>query len=227
MINSYQKVIPDYLPRKINRYVPAMQFAADVEEGKALVVDFGPVATLAAAGILNAQSAAAAVTVTSFLDDTANAPFGQNITIVLSGAGAGNVVVSGRDYLGQPMSEQITTNGATPVAGKKAFMWLDSIYIPTIGAVTANIGWGSQLGMPYKATAVLEEVAAGAKATSGTLTAPVLTDPQTNTTGDPRGTYAPNTAFDGVTDIVGVFLASAYVNASGNGGLYGVKHYSS
>lgn len=50
------------------------------------------------------------------------------------------------------------------------------------------------------------------------------TDPGTRTTGDPRGTYEPILTEDGSEIIVGMVCDSAY-NASGNGGLHGVRHY--
>jgi hypothetical protein len=52
---------------------------------------------------------------------------------------------------------------------------------------------------------------------------PDLTDPQTTTTGDPRGTYEPNLTPDGSEIIVSI-VGDPSVNASGNGGLYGIKH---
>jgi hypothetical protein len=53
----------------------------------------------------------------------------------------------------------------------------------------------------------------------------VLTDPQTATTGDPRGTYAPNVTLDGSTEVEIYAIADRGVNDDGNGGLLGIKHY--
>lgn len=55
------------------------------------------------------------------------------------------------------------------------------------------------------------------------VSVPVLTDPQTVTTGDPRGTYDPLTAPDGSEHVVAIHGDSSY-NASGNGGLHGIRH---
>lgn len=56
------------------------------------------------------------------------------------------------------------------------------------------------------------------------LTVPDLTDPQTTTTGDPRGTYEPITLLDGVKKIEVAFVGDNVVNAAGNGGLHGIRH---
>ena len=53
---------------------------------------------------------------------------------------------------------------------------------------------------------------------------PVLTDPATATTGDPRGTYESITTLAGFEIFVGMIGDNA-VNASDNGGLHGIRHY--
>ena len=126
--------------------------------------------------------------------------------IVASGAATSTVLVNGWDYLHQPISETFTLNGATPVQCKKAFKDFNNIVIDNFtAATTVNIGSGTGLGLPYKALRVAWEVANGVAAAAGTLTAGVLTDPQTATTGDPRGTYVPTTALNGTNIISAVF----------------------
>jgi len=56
------------------------------------------------------------------------------------------------------------------------------------------------------------------------FTLPVLTDPQTTTTGDPRGTYESIATFDGSTEIIVGLVGDPSYNSSGNGGLHGIKH---
>lgn len=56
------------------------------------------------------------------------------------------------------------------------------------------------------------------------FTAGVTTDPQTTTTGDPRGTYESLAVFDGATPIVVGITGDPSVNSSGNGGLHGIRH---
>jgi hypothetical protein len=164
------------------------------------------------------------VDTTTFVSDTADAPFGRNITVVASGAATSNVTVSGKDYLGQPMSESFTLNGAAPVVGRKAFKWVDRITYGITAATTINVGFGSRLSaFLIVCRQVLSEIGNGAGAAVGTLTAPDLTDPQTATTLDPRGLYTPTTALNGSNRILASFLPYNVLNANGNGGLYGIK----
>lgn len=53
---------------------------------------------------------------------------------------------------------------------------------------------------------------------------PTLTDPQTNITGDPRGTYEPMMTMDGAKEIIVGLTGDNSVNSSGNGGLHGIRH---
>lgn len=216
--------VASFRNRRYNSYVPACAYAADVIHGAAYVVDFLTPIAAVAAGILSAQSIATAGSTTTFVTDTADAPFGRNVTVVASGLATSTVTVSGRDYLGQPMTELLTLNGATPVVGNKAFKWIDRVAFDATAATTINLGFGGKLGLPYRMSNVIEETANGAEAAVGTFVAGVLTDPQTSTTGDPRGTYVPTTALNGSNRIMGKFMPYNILNANGNGGLYGIAH---
>lgn len=210
--------------RRYNSYVPAAGYADDILHGGAYMVDFLTPILAVAAGILSATSIATAVDTNTFLSDTADAPFGRNVTVVASGAATSAVVVYGKDYMGQPMAEAFTLNGATPVLGLKAFKWIDRITAAVTAATTINVGFGSKLGLPYRMSACQAEIVNGAVGTVGTFVAGVLTDPQTTTTGDPRGTYVPNAAMDGAKRILAKFLPYNVLNTNGNGGLYGIAH---
>jgi hypothetical protein len=216
--------VASFRNRRYNSYVPACAYAADVIHGAAYEVDFLTPIAAVAAGILSATSIATAVDTTTFLSDTADAPFGRNITVVASGAATSNVTVYGKDYLGQGIAVSFTLNGATPVVGKKAFKWIDRVTAGITAGTTINVGFGSALGLPYRMSNVIEEVANGAEAAIGTFIAGVLTDPQTLTTGDPRGTYTPSTALNGTNRIMGKFMPYNILNANGNGGLHGIAH---
>lgn len=209
--------------RRYNAYVPACGYAADIIHGAAYEVDFLTPIAAVAAGILSAQSIATAVDTTTFVSDTADAPFGRNVTVVASGAATSNVTVYGKDYLGQGMSESFTLNGAAPVLGLKAFKWIDRITAGVTGGTTINVGFGTKLGLPYRMSNALAESGNGASAAVGTFVAGVLTDPQTSTTGDPRGTYVPTTALNGSNRILATFMPYNVLNANGNGGLYGMQ----
>lgn len=54
---------------------------------------------------------------------------------------------------------------------------------------------------------------------------PDLTDPATVTTNDPRGTVTPAVTLSGTVEFFAKYIASSSVNAAGNGGLMGIKHY--
>jgi hypothetical protein len=52
----------------------------------------------------------------------------------------------------------------------------------------------------------------------------VLTDPQTGTTGDPRGLYTPTSAPNGTLIYELSMIGDPSVNTAGNGGLVGIRH---
>lgn len=65
----------------------------------------------------------------------------------------------------------------------------------------------------------------GAEITPTQFSLPDLTDPGTVATGDPRGTYEPNMTPNGSEIVVGL-TGDPSINAAGNGGLHGIRHYS-
>jgi len=204
--------VASFRNRRYSAYVPAMGYAADVIHGAAFVVDFLTPVAAVATNILNAVAGVAGTPLTVFGNDTADAPYGRNVT---NGAGGG-ITVRGKDYLGQGVSETIGAGAA----GKKAFKWIDGID-PFTGAV--SVGWGPLLGLPYRMAAVMEEIGNGVEAAPGALVPGSLVDPQTSTTGDPRGTYAPTTPLNGSNRIMAKFQPYNILNANGNGGLHGIQ----
>jgi hypothetical protein len=239
---------PRYRPRRINGYVPAMQYASDVIHNAPYDALFGPLALASATAIINAQSMAVAgfanlgqtgTAIGALVTDTIDAyatyndtrfPYGPGwgraLQYVASGASTGTVTVRGKDYLGQPVTEAITLNGATPVNGKKAFKYIDSITWTVTAATTLNVGTTAILGLPYRMMNVLSEELAGVRVgTLGTLTTPDQTDPGTTTTGDPRGTYTPNSTLNGTSDLSAIFIPNFRLNTNNNGGLHGLAHF--
>ncbi len=211
-----------------NYYVPAMAAAADLGQLLSQRVYLGAIALTDADGILNDQSIASAGSTTTFdaaYTVTKMGPFGRNVIVIASGAATSTVTVKGRDYLGQPMSETLTLNGNNSVVGLKAFKYIDKVTYGATSATTIDLGWGTRFGLPYKTRAVERELKDSVLASAGTLAAPVITDPATATTGDPRGTYIPT----GTPDSTAIFeidcVFDNYVNSSGNGGLHGIQHY--
>jgi hypothetical protein len=186
--------------RRINNRVEACCYAADVGVDGLTTVDIpAPVAALAT-GILNAQSIAAAGTSSPVVgfSPSVMGRYGRNVTVVASGAATSNVTVYGYDYLGQAVKESFTLTGATPVVGKKMFADIVNVAYGLTAGTTINVGYGAVLGVPYKVlgTQITNELISDVTPTAGALVAGVTT--QTLTSGDPRGTYTPNLAPDGV-----------------------------
>lgn len=217
-----------FFPRRLSQYCPAMQYSAAVNYNGVTRVLFGAPLLADPLYFLNAQSVNVGLVVSaaSMLNAaTIPDPYGRTLQFVASGANATVGVVDGWDYLVQPMSENFTFNGATPVLGQKAFKYIKQMTFLTAAGVTVNVGLGARLGLPYKAIKAEWETADQVLAAAGTLAAPVLTDPATATTGDPRGLYTPTTALNGVKVITAAFDFINDVNAANNGGLHGIAHF--
>jgi hypothetical protein len=211
-------------PRRINNYVPGMQYSADVNYNGETRVSFGAPLAAVANSIANGVSIATAGT--ADLSGVAAFPelYGRNVTVVASGAATSNVTVNGFDYLGQPIAESFTLTGATPVVGNKCFKSFVNATFGATGATTINIGTGVKLGLPYKTLRVVYEIANGALVAAGTLQAPSLVDPATSTTTDPRGAYTPTTTLNGVNIISVAANMANDVNTANHGGLHGLQH---
>lgn len=221
--------LPEYNPRNINRYVADAQYDVGVSNAGIVTMQLGTPATADTDGILDGDAitdAALTITASSFettydeTDEDVMSRYGRCLTMTGGSVGDDAVItVWGRDYLGQPMSEAFTLNGTSGVVGVKAFKVVDEV---TVAAGNANasssidLGWNDKLGLPYKATALIEELEDGATASAGTFVAPVAT--QTATSADPRGTYDPDSACNDTKQ----FDLVAYVDKDG---LYGSAHF--
>jgi hypothetical protein len=218
----------------LNMYVPAMALGgnAGVSLGPCRHFLGTPAAAGALATLIDAQGAVGPVT---YLANPIrlDATYGRTITVTPSAApGNANAIdVVGYDYLGQPMFERFTGSAAatTPLVGLKAFGWIlgTRINVAATNAITVSIGSGVSLGLPWKGkvTTAREGSTNMTFAQCDTNTVPaVLTDPQTATTGDPRGLYTPTTAPNGVNMYELSMIGDPWVNANGNGGLCGIRH---
>lgn len=227
---------PAYLPTRINRYVPGMQYAADVLDSGVTKISFGN--TTAAANTTritsnvtaNLSSGNFTLQNTSGVELT-DCPWGRILTITASNVSITGyeATILGYDYLGQPMVEVLDPgSGNGTVNGTKAFKWVTSANFTngTGNNVTLSIGVGTALGLPYKTVKVLAENVNGTVGTVGTLNAPNMTT-QNATTTDPRGTYIPNASPNGATLIDITCIADTGVNLSNStlGGLFGLAHY--
>lgn len=166
-------------------------------------VNLGAPDALVADGVCESQNLAAAgdLTLDGALVVGGAAVFDVPRNVVVDSGGADDAVLTvyGTDEYGQAMVENITMNGSTAVAGKKAFKRVTRIAASKAIANGAFVGTGDVLGLPFflqEAAAVIKEIQDDAAATAGTLVEGVTSE-ATATTGDVRGTYDPNAACDG------------------------------
>lgn len=142
-----------------NMYVPAMSYGSDLVEGQPTAFSLGSPAAISANNIATAIVAnAIAGTIERYDTITvcADAAYGRSLRMTPSG-NPGNsfaIKVSGRDYLGQAMSETFTgASGSTAIIyGRKAFYGriFTTIVTAASNAITAALGTGTFLGLPYK-----------------------------------------------------------------------------
>ncbi len=229
MVGSNAQRNADFFPNRINMYVKAMKYAADVHDDGFYKLSFGAPAVSDPDGIIDGVTITGGVTISpsSFVGAVvavSDAPWGRNVIIDASAANSPDCHIYGFDYLGQAMIETIAFNGTTAVDGVKAFMRVTKVVAETGITGTMDLGFGDVLGLPYKTIKVEAELEDGVLGSAGTLVGGVLTDPQTLVTGDPRGTYDPNGTLDETADFTILAYADDWVNAAGNGGLYGIAH---
>lgn len=122
----------------------------------------------------------------------------RNVVVDAAGAATAVLTITGTDVYGIPMSEAITLNGTTAVAGKKAFKTITRV-AASAAATDFFVGTGDVFGLPFRADSRNYCLTAwdGAFVTTGTFVAAVTTSPATTTTGDVRGTFAVPDAADG------------------------------
>ena len=143
----------------------------------------------------------------------------RNVVIDAAGAATAVLTITGTDAYGIPMSEAITLNGTTAVAGKKAFKTITRV-AASAAATDFFVGTGDIFGFPIRANTRNYVLTAwnGAFVTTGTFTAADATT-ATTTTGDVRGTYAVPDAADATKRLtLWVFVFDDDTQA----GLYGV-----
>jgi len=158
-------------------------------------------ATLDADGICAQQTLAAAgnATLNGALASggTVTLDVPRNVVVDAAGAATAVLTITGTDVYGIPMSEAITLNGTTAVAGKKAFKTITRV-AASAAATDIFVGTGDVFGLPIDANSRNYVLTAwnGAFVTTGTFVAADATA-ATTTTGDVRGTFAPADAADG------------------------------
>ena len=168
-------------------------------------------------------------------------PFGQSQTVYLwnpqalvaravsvtgsASSTGGNILISGYDIYGVPMSEVIVAPaGATTVNGKKAFKYIASVVPQFTDAHNYSVGTTDIYGFPLRSDffgdVAMNYNATGITASTG-YTAAVTTSPATTTTGDVRGTYALQAAADGSKRLFARQFTTP-ANVASTSGLFGV-----
>ena len=224
----------DYFPRRINMRVPNMNFAADVPTSGIQRIDFGAVPALSTTSLANVVLSTTAVALTlkvadgtlllgGAVGDATTCRWGRGIQIVGNGASTRAITVTGYDYLGQKITWTGVLNGTTPVKPTKMFMWLDNIvFAAAADTVSVSVGTYDALGLPYQSASMISEMKSDVvAANAGTFTAAIYTDPQTATTGDPRGSYLPLTVVPDGTVPFSITVNVAVTKKN----LHGVAHY--
>jgi hypothetical protein len=216
-------------PAGINQYVPGMQHATEVTLHQPTMFTIGKPAASAANSVANLVPANTIAGTTTFYTWTSDARYGRLLSYTPSAVPGNNNVIDicGTDYLGQPLVERITgaAAAATLIAGKKAFYRVTHAKIVTAAtnAITFAIGTANGLGLPFKG--IVQYAFEAGLPVAVTVVAPDLTDPATGATGDPRGTLTPVGAPNGVIEYAVMMLGNPSVNAAGNGGLHGIRHF--
>jgi hypothetical protein len=152
-----------------------------------------------------------------------------------SGVPGTNAVIRllGEDYLGQPIVKDFTgAAAATTTTASGVVMWkritAARVTLVASNAVQIQIGTLKPLGLPYKSEVAWAReggVPLLTAAAQAVWTVPVLTDPATLATGEPRGVYTPVAALNGATEIIVALDGDNSVNAANNGGLHGIRHF--
>lgn len=223
----------DYFPYGVSVAVRNLEYAADVNIGQPYIANFGAPLALAAAGMLvtGALTSGSASTFTAAAGQVLNGGlvphdsltkrngWGRGLSIVASAASTRVVTISGYDYLGQRLVENITANGTTPVNGLKAFQWVDTVVAgASADTVSISVGYTNVFGLPFTFQALVTEMKNYAvAANAGTFVAGLAEGTaQTATNGDTRGTYLPVTVIPDGTNIFEVAYWPRRGNLHGN-----------
>lgn len=171
-----------------------------------LQIDLGAPAAIDDNGVCESQnrSGAGALTINGALASggVATLDVPRNVIADSGGADTAVITVTGTDQYGQVVKENITLNGTTAVAGKKAFKTITAVASDATISNGFFLGTGDVLGLPVYLPSggyVHAELQDGAAVGSaGTLVAGLAANTiSTATTADVRGTYDPNAACDG------------------------------
>ena len=162
------------------------------------------------------------------------ATYGRTLDLVATHSSslvAMTTVISGYDWIGQPMSALYTTTATgteKTVAGAKCFAYVKSVAFTSAGNATTNtinIGTGAYLGLPYAMekkghmiAATIGGVQELVNVASNATVYEATTTTATTSTGDVRGRITFTTSLDGSAEPIVTY----YVAARGTDDLHGV-----
>lgn len=153
----------------------------------------------------------------------------RNIKVTPNGDdSSGTYTVRGYDVYGFPMSETITGGNATATSGAKAFKYVASVTpAGTVNSTGVTIGTGEVVGLPLRTESwgSVDVMFNNAKITATTGFTAAVTTTATATSGDVRGTYALQTASNGVLRLQ-AFITPTVANLATTAGLFGVVQFS-
>lgn len=140
---------------------------------------------------------------------------------------AATFTVRGYDAYGVALTETITGANAGVASGKKAFKYIASVTpAGTLSGSAATVGTGDVIGLPLRADnwgdLAIVYNAASVTASTGFLAG--VTTTASATTGDVRGTYALQSASDGVKRLQ-VFQSPTLANVQTVAGMFGVTQF--
>lgn len=161
-------------------------------------IDLGMPSTADADGVCASQSVTAEeeALINGVLATSGVATFATPRNVVAAWTNTAVCTVTGTDQYGAVVVE--SSASGVSLTGKKAFKKVTSVVF-SANVTGATVGEGAILGLPVvlpETARVVKEIMDGVAATAGTLAAAVATTPSA-TTGDVRGTYAPNSAPNG------------------------------
>ena len=116
----------------ISRYTPLAVCSGNITNN-IYSVDFGKLAP--SADVVEVTGASTAKVFDWEKPIVIDAPYGACLSVVASGASSSVITIDGFDYLGQPVTEEVTLNGTTAVAGNKCFKYISKI----LKNITSNI----------------------------------------------------------------------------------------
>jgi hypothetical protein len=186
-------------------YAQKAQLNGTVVRPRIELISLGSPAAAAAAGVATGATPGAAAAF-SLVSTTVTLDVPRNITVTATSSVTTNITVTGTDVYGAKLVEVIALSAATSGTGAKAFKTVTSVTTSaSLSGNSTSIGYGAVLGLPFFLNGgtsggsgfIVREIVDGAVAgTAGTFKGGDTTL-ATGSTGDVRGTYAPNSAPNG------------------------------